>query len=70
MADIYHTLDDGRIIELMVGGSLDCDSAVWARNLSDSEKETYLKLKDSGYSDKEIYSSLNQEIKKALCAEG
>ena len=70
MAEIYHTLDDGRIIELIIGEQLDCNNAMWARNLSDSEKEIYLKLKDSGCSDKDIYNSLNLKYKKELCAEG
>jgi hypothetical protein len=59
MMDIYHSLDDGRIVELRIGPRLDGDGAIWARNLTDVEKEIYLKLKGSGYSDKDIYNCLN-----------
>lgn len=70
MSEIYHTLDDGRIIELIIGEQINSDEAMWARNLSDREKEIYLKLKGSGCSDKDIYNSLNIKVKKELCAEG
>jgi hypothetical protein len=62
MADIYHKLDDGRILEFRFGQQLDSDNAIWARNLSDSEKETYRQLKDLGCSDIDIYDQLNQEV--------
>lgn len=66
MVDIYHILDDGRILEVRFGRQLDSDHAIWARNLSDSEKATYLHLKDLGYSDMDIYDQLNRkDIKKA-----
>lgn len=69
MAEIYHTLDDGRIIELIIGEDLGNDDAMWARNLSHNEKEIYLKLKASGCSDKDIYNNLKLNEKKVLCAE-
>ncbi len=62
MVEIYHILDDGRIIELRFGQQLDSDNAIWARNLSDSEKVTYLQLKDLGCSDIDIYDQLNQKV--------
>ncbi len=65
MTDIYHTLDDGRIVELNVGKPLDGDDAIWARNLTAPEKETYLKLKGLGHSDLDIYHHLNHKNKKA-----
>jgi hypothetical protein len=69
MSEIYHTLDDGRIIELIIGEQINNDDAMWARNLSDREKEIYLKLKSSGRSDKDIYNRLNLKVKNELCAE-
>lgn len=69
--DIYHLLDDGRIVELKLGEQLDSDGAIWARNLSDSEKATYLKLKGLGHSDMDIYNYFNQNNKKKLvCGRG
>ena len=65
MTDIYHILDDGRILELEKGQAINRDAAIWARNLSTNEKETYLTLKCLGYSDLYIYSCLNQDVKKA-----
>ena len=62
MMDIYHILDDGRIVELRIGQPIDSDNAIWARNLSNNEKETYLQLKDSGFSDMDIYDHLNQNV--------
>jgi hypothetical protein len=70
MSEIYHTLDDGRIIELIIGEPVNSDDAMWARNLSDSEKEIYLKLKGLGLSDKDIYNSLNLKVKNEYYAEG
>jgi hypothetical protein len=58
--DIYHNLDDGRIVELRIGRLSDCDDAIWARNLSAREKEIYLQLKQMGSSDMDIYCHLNQ----------
>jgi hypothetical protein len=55
----YHILADGRVVELMFGKPSDSDDAVWARNLTSSEKETYFKLKGLGYSDMDIYNHLN-----------
>jgi hypothetical protein len=60
--DIYHILDDGRILEFRFGQQFDSDNAIWARNLSDSEKATYLQLKDLGCSDIDIYGQLNQKV--------
>lgn len=68
MADIYHTLDDGRILELRSGPQSESDHAIWARNLSDSEKATYLHLKDLGYSDMDIYEQLNRKVNKKTYA--
>lgn len=68
MMDIYHVLDDGRIVELRMGLRLNSDGAIWARNLTDVEKEIYLTLKGSGYSDKAIYNRLNQPIPKQAVA--
>ncbi len=59
--EIYHNLDDGRIVELRVGQPMDSDDAIWARNLSASEKEIYLQLKKMGSSDRDIYHHLNQD---------
>ena len=64
MTDIYQILDDGRVVELRFGRQLDCEHAIWARNLTANEKNTYLKLKSLGYSDMNIYNLLNQEVKK------
>lgn len=62
--DIYQILDDGRIVELIMGHQSDRDHAIWARNLSAQEKSTYLRLKGLGYSDVTIYNHLNQQVKK------
>lgn len=66
----YHVLDDGRIVELKIGKPSDSDGAIWARKLTASEKETYLKLKGLGHSDMDIYHHLNQKMKKKACAGG
>jgi hypothetical protein len=66
----YHVLDDGRIVELKIGKPSVSDDAIWARKLTTSEKETYLKLKDLGFSDMDIYNHLNQKIKKKVCVGG
>lgn len=64
----YHVLDDGRIVELKIGRPSDSNDAIWARKLTASEKEAYLKLKDLGLSDMDIYHHLNQKSKKKACA--
>ena len=66
----YHVLDDGRIVELKIGRPSDSNDAIWARKLTASEKEAYLKLKDLGLSDMDIYHHLNQISKKKACAGG
>lgn len=64
----YHVLDDGRIVELKIGRPSGSNDAIWARKLTASEKEAYLKLKDSGLSDMDIYHRLNQKSEKKACA--
>jgi hypothetical protein len=64
--DIYHILDDGRIVELRLGRPSDCDDVVWARNLSAGEKEIYLQLKQMGSSDQDIYYHLKQHTESDL----
>ena len=66
----YHVLDDGRIVELKIGRPSNSNDAIWARKLTSSEKEAYLKLKDLGLSDMDIYHHLNQNGKKKACAGG
>ena len=68
MSDIYQILDDGRIVELRMGRQLDCECAIWARDLTPQEKRIYLRLKGLGYSDKNIYEELNRDIKEKACA--
>lgn len=66
--DLYHLLDDGRIVELGFGQSTNSENAIWARNLSEGEKETYQKLKKLGHSDMDIYNHfLKQKNKKMAC---
>ena len=62
MMDRYHILDDGRVVELTVGKPSNSDDAIWARNLTAGEKETFLKLKGLGLSDMDIYLHLNPEM--------
>lgn len=63
MTDIYKILHDGRIVELQLGHLSNCNDAIWARNLNAQEKRTYLKLKDMGYSDTNIYNYFKLEDK-------
>lgn len=68
MTDIYQILDDGRIVELRMGRQLDCEHAIWARDLTAQEKRIYFRLKNLGYSDRTIYNQLNRGIKEKACA--
>ena len=68
--DKYHILDDGRVVELKMGKPSNSDGAIWARNLTAREKETYLRLKGLGFSDMDIYNQLNQDFKKKACSAG
>lgn len=62
MKEIYHQLDDGRLIEVRNWTGLDTNDAIMARNLSAEEKQKYLALKALSYTDKEIFSQLNPEF--------
>ena len=67
MTDIYQILDDGRIIELQMGRQLDCENAIWARDLTPQEKRIYFRLKSLGYSDRTIFDQLNSGVKAEAC---
>jgi hypothetical protein len=68
MTDIYQILDDGRVIELQMGRRLDCEQAIWARDLTPQERRTYFRLKSLGYSDWTIYNQINSGVKAEACA--
>jgi hypothetical protein len=70
MTEIYQILDDGRIIELRMGRELDCEHAIWARDLTPQEKSIYFRLKSLGYSDRTIYNKLNSDVKAEACVGG
>jgi hypothetical protein len=60
--EIYHALDDGRIVEYRIGQHSDNGEAVWARNLTVGEKEAYWALRRLGRTDMEIFESLNHTL--------
>lgn len=62
MKEIYHQLDDGRLIEVRNWTGLDTNDAIMARSLSAEEKQTYLALKARSYTDKEIFNQLNPDL--------
>ena len=62
MTEIYHTLDDGRIIELRNWTGIRAEDAILARPLNDNEKQKYFALKALAYSDREIFGQLNPDF--------
>ena len=62
MIEIYHILDDGRIIELRNWTGLKTEGAILARPLNDAERQKYFALKALSYSDKEIFGQLNPDF--------
>ncbi len=66
MKDIYHILDDGRIMEIRNWTGLDTDDAILARTLNDDEKQKFFALKALSFSDREIFSQLNPDFAKQV----
>lgn len=62
MIEIYHILDDGRIIELRNWTGIKAENAILARPLTDDEKQKYFALKALSYSDREIFEHLNPDF--------
>ena len=62
MIEIYHILDDGRIIELRNWTGIKAEDAILARPLNDNEKQKYFALKALAYSDREIFGQLNPDF--------
>jgi hypothetical protein len=63
MTKIYHTLKDGRIVEVRnwIMKPRACDSIV-VRPLDEADKTQYLGLKNAGLSDSQIFFRLNPNI--------
>ena len=66
MKEIYHILDDGRIIEIRNWTGVESDDAILARPLTDIEKQKYFALKALSFSDREIFGQLNPEFAKQI----
>ena len=66
MIEIYHILDDGRIVELRNWTGLGTEDAILAKPLNDAEKQKYFALKSLSYSDKEIFGRLNPDFAQQI----
>lgn len=66
MIEIYHILDDGRIIELRNWTGMKAEDAIHARPLNDDEKQKYFALKALDYSDREIFGQLNPDFAQQI----
>lgn len=62
MTEIYHILDDGRIIEVRNWTGIRAEDAILARPLNDDERQKYYALKALTYSDREIFGQLNPDF--------
>jgi len=62
MAQIYHTLEDGRIFEIRNWMEREPSDAVVGRPLEEDDKTKYYILKNLGLADSQIFFRLNPNI--------